>query len=623
MKCTLILHGIAAFYCIQSNAQVKLWDGEGRDSLWSTAANWVDNIVPSSTDHVVLDNSNHSGNYVVKLPSGATTVTVKTIRIAPVMGDTIQLIIPSTNQAAPALAVSGPGYGIAINKGGIFQNSSGLANGISLVIADSIQINNGGRYIHNTRTVHATNIVQLLSRAPGTESGTFEFDIPSGGGTLSMSNRVYGNLVLSATAAGGARTYTASGSNTLTVNGNLIVQSGVTLSLDLASANGNVIIKGNLQNAGTINLASGAGDNSILKIAGHITQTTTGTLTESNTGLPSIELNGTIRQNISIAGSITNSIAFILNNPAGALLQQPLSLPYKLILHSGQLTTSSTNLLTLQNNCTVQADSLSSLSFINGPVKKIGLSSASRFLFPVGKDNMHRWLELKNATGNFTAEYQRASPYLLSPFTMPPIDHTSQLEYWTIKADPSPTASAIVSLSFDYRSSGGVTNLSKLLIARLNEGMWASPGTVATTGTATTNGSITANTIITDFDSIHGDLFTLATDISQANPLPLIDAIAAPRQAAQRNVLFTKLVSVAPSLIIGNTTLLTVLAVKEEQIRIVVTNQLGQPMKMQIFFLNKGSNKLALDISGLPFGIYHITGYMPAGRTNTIRCIKQ
>lgn len=622
MKCTLILTGIAMLCCLRSlNAQTKFWDGGGGDDKWSTPANWSGNSVPGIADDVLLDNSLIVGSYIVTLP--ATPVTIKRLTLTPSAGNTIRLVIPSSNMATPALTASGPGYGILINNGGIFQHSSGLTSGTSLIIADSIRINNGGRYIHNTRTAHAANIVQLLSKASGTENGTFEFDIPSGTGTLSMSNRVYGNLVLSSSAAGGARTYTCSGSNTLTINGDLIINAGVTLSVDLATANGNIIVKGNLvQNGGTLNLASGAGNSTILKIAGDISQTASGQITESNTGSPSVELNGTAVQNISLAGTIINDVSVVMNNPAGAVLLSPLSLPYKLVLQKGELFTSATSLLTLQNACTLQADSLSG-SFINGPLKKTGLSSANRFLFPVGKNNMHRWLELKNATGNFTVEYNRVNPYSLSYSLSPDLHHISGLEYWTVKADASPVASAIVKLSFDNMHSGGITDLSRLMIARLNEEMWTSLGSVVTTGTAGTNGSITATAAVTNFSTINSDLFTLATDISSANPLPLEDVATLPVQPAPHNALFTKLISVAPSVVTGTTTLLTVLSEKYQQLRIVVANYLGQPVRTQMIELKTGNNKIPLDVSTLSGGTYYITGYTFKSATNTLRCIKQ
>ncbi|HJU45249.1 MAG TPA: hypothetical protein VJ647_00635, partial [Chitinophagaceae bacterium] len=543
MKC--IFTFIALLCILFSYSQTKLWDGGGgSDNSWTNRFNWVGDIAPGSTDDILLDNSVISGSYTVTLP--VISVTVKRLTITPSGENTIRLVIPTANTATPAFTASGPGYGILINRGGIFQNSSGLASGTSLVIiADSMRISNGGRYIHNTRSVHA-NIIQALSKAQGTENGTVEFDIPSGAGTLSMSNRTYGNLVLSSTAAGGARTYVASGSNSLTINGNMTINAGVTLSVDLSTVNGNIIVKGDLiQNGGTLNLAAGAGNVTILKVAGNITQATAGQITESNTGIPAIELNGVSTQNISLAGSITNDVGFIVNNPSGATLLSPLSLPYKLILQRGQLSTFSANLLTLQSTCTIQADSLSA-SFVNGPLRKEGLSSTSRFLFPVGKNNMHRWLELKNATGIFTVEYHRETP----PYNYAvrsEIDHISGLEYWTVKADVSPAPSAIVKLSFDANS-GGITDLSKLLVTRLSGEIWTSLGNVTTMGTAGTNGSATITIPISNFNAT-GDFFTLATDVSYANPLPLIDSVRIPQQAAQRNVLLTKLASIAPSII--------------------------------------------------------------------------
>jgi hypothetical protein len=258
---------------------------------------------------------------------------------------------------------------------------------------------------------------------------------------------------------------------------------------------------------------------------------------------------------------------------------------------------------------------------VNGPVRKEGLINKDRFLFPVGKNNMHRWLELKNVTGSYTVEYIRANPHSLSLATATGIDHISGLEYWTVKADASPASSAGIELSFDNINSGGVTNLSRLLLARLNGGIWTSMGSVSITGNAS-KGSLIAGNTVTNFNTVDGDFFTLATDISSANPLPFVDRLASPLQLAQRNVLFTKLLYAAPSLIQGNTIMLNVLAEKEEQIRIAFTNYPGQVMRVQRFSLSKGSNKLLLDVSGLSSGIYHITGYTTGGTTNTIRCIK-
>jgi len=54
-----------------------LWDGEGGDGQWATAANWAGNIAPGATDDVLLNNSHVAGAYIVTLPSGVSAVAVK------------------------------------------------------------------------------------------------------------------------------------------------------------------------------------------------------------------------------------------------------------------------------------------------------------------------------------------------------------------------------------------------------------------------------------------------------------------------------------------------------------------------------------------------------------------
>jgi hypothetical protein len=147
----------------------KRYGRETGDGSWSNPINWSGGSLPLSTEDVLLDNSVLNGSYLVMLPI-STAVSVKTITIAPAGPNTIELIIPSANTMIPCFG-TGPGYGILLNAGAIFRNSAAVSSGINLVVADSFRINNGGRYIHNTRASHAGNIAQVLSRAPGTEYG--------------------------------------------------------------------------------------------------------------------------------------------------------------------------------------------------------------------------------------------------------------------------------------------------------------------------------------------------------------------------------------------------------------------------------------------------------------------
>ncbi len=80
-----------------------------------------------------------------------------------------------------------------------------------------------------------------------------------------------------------------------------------------------------------------------------------------------------------------------------------LSVDDSLIFVSGNLITTSTNLLTMKHGST--ASGASNASFVSGPVKKTGNSA---FQFPVGKGTHFRLVEItapSNSTDAFTAEY--------------------------------------------------------------------------------------------------------------------------------------------------------------------------------------------------------------------------
>jgi hypothetical protein len=503
----------------QSNfANVKTWTGMGADGNWSTPSNWSENSLPSAGDDVLLDNAVVSENYRVILP--ATLVTVKTVTISPSAGKIIQLILPATNILTPGFIATGPGYGLVINNGGVFKDSSGASNMAPVDIADSIMINNGGAFIHSTPRSHAANVA-VLSKAPGTENGIFEFDVPGTQGyTVSISKRTYGSLIFSAKAALGTKTYTGTGSNALTINGDLQINAGVNLKADLAGLNGNIIVNGNyIQNGGIFNLASRP-DSSILSIRGNLTQLAGAQIIASSTGRPAIELSGSAIQNVFLQGTLANNIIFRMNNAKGAVLLAPLSLPYQLNLVKGNIVTSPSTLLTLQNGCNISVDSsTANTSFIDGPLRKEGLSAASYFLFPVGKGSVMRWLELKNATGSFTIEFMKDNPRMIGNNYDAELDHISSNDYWTIDADDSPAPSANTELSFANGLSSGITDMSTLRIAQLSAGVWTNRGNIAATGTAMTSGSVVSEPVHIFGPS--AKYFALGSTINDQNPLPV------------------------------------------------------------------------------------------------------
>jgi hypothetical protein len=496
--------------------QSRTWTGNGGDGLWSNPQNWDGAALPVISDNVVLDNGDVPGSYRVVLPDYA--VAIGTLTISPSPGNQIELVLPSTNILNDALSISGPGYGLLLNTGAVFRNSSGVASGESLRISDSVRINNGGSYIHNTRASHAAGIVQILSSAPGTEKGIFEFDVPRASYTISASNRIYGSLVLSSLAYGSAVNYTCSGSNPLSVRGDLRIGPAVNLSVNLSGVNGNIQVGGDLiQEGGVLNLASGAGNSSILQIAGNISQSPGAAIIANSDANPGIELNGNRLQLVSAGGGILNGISFSVNNPSGCELLSGLTLPYRLDLIRGVVFSSPENLLTLSASCGLQADSASvNRPYIDGPLRKEGLDNEPQFLFPVGKNGMLRWLELKQASGNFTVEYMDGNPAALGGDAGTGIDHISAVEYWKVKADgPAPVA-ANIELSYASPWSGEVTDPAFLDVAGYSGGRWIDEGHAAITGDIL-YGSV-LSIPVHDFS---GEAFTLASTASLENPLPL------------------------------------------------------------------------------------------------------
>jgi hypothetical protein len=236
-----------------------------------------------------------------------------------------------------------------------------------------------------------------------------------------------------------------------------------------------------------------------------------------------VQLQGT-NQAIGDGGG-TGAISFdnITVNNSGTTVLRPITVSGTLSLQNGKITTSSTSLLTLTSTAVIQScmHNYSNLpynnigcdiSYIEGPVKKMGLS-AEDFIFPVGINGKLRPAAVRNATGDFTAEFVRGDTNLdLDSDMGAGIHHISHLEYWTI----SGAGTASVELSFFDPNSGGVTDMNALRVAHFDGAEWSDEGVSSFLGSAGANGSITSNQV-----SAFGN-FTLAGALGYPdNPLPL------------------------------------------------------------------------------------------------------
>lgn len=522
--------GIGIFLCLSVNvttAQIK-WDGGGGDGLWGTAANWVGDVIPVNTDNVLLDNSIVPGSYTVTLPGGSVITTVSTLIITPSTGNTITLLLPSSNTAIPGLAITGAGDAIVLNNGAVFQNSSGVASGSTFDITSTFRINNGGHYIHNNNGTNAA-IASQLSSAAGTERGIFEYKSPSVS-LISAPSRIYGTLILNT--VGGTKNYSIlSGTNPLTIRGDFIVNSNVNLK---SSAVSNIIVNGNLQQffPSTIDLSSSV-NSPQLQVKGDVQLQ--GILTESGTGFPILELNGTTNQNVSVTGTITNSVGFKINNPSGATLLSPITLSYTLDLTNGKIKTDATNILTLSATATVAGGSSS--SFVEGPMKKIGNTS---FTFPIGIGSIYAPLTITNVSGEaitdeFTSEYKRQNPQSsIGSAVVSGLDHVSYVEYWSLQQN---VGSATKKISLQVTPQSFSKMMANTYVSRYNGSQWTNEGSIITSGPFVSGsyemGTIQSVNTLSGFGS-----FTLATDKPFTdNPLPVkLISFSAVRNAQTRVV---------------------------------------------------------------------------------------
>ncbi len=201
----------------------------------------------------------------------------------------------------------------------------------------------------------------------------------------------------------------------------------------------------------------------------------------------------------------------------------------RLYLQNGVLRTTASNILTLNNF--VQATGVAALtanqynnaSFIEGPVKKVGISE---FTFPVGKIGtglMPVSIEATFgvSTNSFVAEYKRETPPNKDNIVAPGIKRISNCEYWILDRDAGGTDPFNVTLYWNANSScdGGpyVTVPNTIRAVHFDGTKWDTRSDGVGSGTSSA-GSVRWGGVTT-FSP-----FTLGTTDIIANPLPVVFA---------------------------------------------------------------------------------------------------
>ena len=286
--------------------------------------------------------------------------------------------------------------------------------------------------------------------------------------------------------------------------------------LGAISLGGNMDINGNLTIAtGVNNRLSVTSSNYQINLAGNWTNNNSVTALSFNQLSGKVIFDGGSAQALTLASSAHSEIFYKLemNNTSGGLtLNAPVTVSNNVSFIAGNIMSSASNILLLNNAAT--ATGANNSSFVSGPVRKTGNQA---FVFPTGK--FSEFAPIAIAAPSVNTDQFTAECFMVDPNTTyntsskdSSIDHISRCEYWMLDRTTG-TSNVKVTLSWDTRSCG-VSNLSDLKIAHWDSTQWRDHGNGSTSGT-TFSGTITTSAAVTSFSP-----FTLAS-ITPVNPLPV------------------------------------------------------------------------------------------------------
>lgn len=526
------------------------WDCTGQTTgfLFAGALTTVNgNFTVGNTNTFGLFLSSTAGS-TYTLNVGGNLVINDNAWLAVTLGDNITATINVTGN----FTMSGAGAGTTFFDMHPQTGASTTLNKIIVNVTGNFS-QSGGQFDFASGDSDAANFTELRV------GGNFSFTGPAVMGTSSSDNSITNGTITFNKS--GLQTFTAATPANL-VYTNFIVASGSTLellsSVSLTSEatavwggnftvnNGAVLDAGTNQVVSSTGAAAGSNNSFTLSSgAGLITanvngvqNTTTGTIsaslaTRTFSSAANYTYDGIAVQNSGVftttptANEVNN---LTINNTAGnttsgVTLEQPFAVAGTLSLSSGHLTSSSTNLLTLNAGATVsganyatRASGGSDNSFVNGPMRKNGNTD---FLFPVGKLNAgHHYCGISapaNATDAFTAEYRRNSGAALGGVTAVGLHHVSNCEYWDIQRTAG-TAAVNVTLSWSGSSNCNaavyINDLATLVAAHFGSSWDAFGNDGGNTGTVSA-GSVTWLNVST-FSP-----FTLGSTSVLTNPLPV------------------------------------------------------------------------------------------------------
>lgn len=229
--------------------------------------------------------------------------------------------------------------------------------------------------------------------------------------------------------------------------------------------------------------------------------------------------------NTQLINGASTSITFYqfeIDNTAGIVqFSRPSTITNGFTLTDGLITTTSTNLLTLNNGVSLSGGSAT--SYVNGPLRHVSSVNNATKVFPIGKGSDYRPVTLVitatgNPTSNYTAELFNASAAALS-YTPPyptGVDRVSGAHYWNI-SQSNATGFTNCRVTLSYGANDDVTDPANLVIVK-NTGTGTAWTNIGGSGSGTPSGTITSNTFTGTFAT-----FTFGNKGSNGLPIELAD----------------------------------------------------------------------------------------------------
>ncbi|MFH1319853.1 MAG: lamin tail domain-containing protein, partial [Bacteroidota bacterium] len=220
------------------------------------------------------------------------------------------------------------------------------------------------------------------------------------------------------------------------------------------------------------------------------TLTVDGTLTyESNDADANnrkLVFSGTSAQSISVSGTL-DIYNMELDNSNNLTLNNAITVDNILTFTSGDIITTSSNLLTIDNSGSVSGTSDN--SHVNGPVAKNTNTTTPKFTFPTGDGTNYRKISITPSSTDattWTAQYYTAD-YGVYSYSAP-VQSVSDVDNW----DLSRSGSANSKIEMAWHSGHNVTDYTKLLVAHYTGALWESAEGNSITGD-NTSGTLESN----------------------------------------------------------------------------------------------------------------------------------